>query len=175
MSDYPIVTANGFPKSGNHALVKGLQLLGVPCQVNHIPAGDAITGRHVFIKRDPRNVVVSWLRFRHQQVTPGLFIAALRRFSERLFAQELAAYAPWLQDPATLVVRFEDLIQDDAELRRIAAWLGVPYIAGAWDALPRLTYTWRWPHSDYSQVWTPEVQAAWNAEGGLGLLAEWGY
>lgn len=171
----PVVTTNGFPKSGNHALVKGLQLLGVPCSVNHIPFGEPVAGRHVFIKRDPRNVVCSWLRFNRQQVTPGLFIALLRKFIDRPLAEEMAAYQGWLTAPGTLVVRYEDLIASDAELRRIASHLGVPYIAGAWEALPRLTYSWRWPHSDYADVWTPEVAAVWQAEGGPALRQAWGY
>lgn len=171
----PVVTANGFPKSGNHALVKGLQLLGVPCSVNHIPFGEPVAGRHVFIKRDPRNVLCSWLRFNRQQVTPGLFISAFRQFQARPLVDEMGDYEGWLSATGTLVVRYEDLIASDAEMRLIALWLGVPYIAGAWEALPRLTYSWRWPHSDYADVWTPEVAAVWQAEGGPALLKAWGY
>ncbi len=60
-------------------------------------------------------------------------------------------------------------------MRRIAQHVGVPYLNGAWQALPGLTYSWRQPHSDWAAVWTPEVDAVWQAEGGPELLRAWGY
>ncbi len=168
------VTANGFPKSGNHALVKALQLLGLPCEVNHLPFGSVIAGRHVLIKRDPRNIVCSWLRFNNKPVTPGMFIAAFRQFQTGTLVDEMVEYEGWL-NPLTLIVRYEDLIADDAELRRIANELGVPYIEGAFEALPGLTRTWYADHSDYRTIWTPDVEAVWSAEGGPELLVRWGY
>lgn len=163
---------NGFPKSGNHALVKALQLLGQPCQVNHIKFGGVVEGPHIFIKRDPRNVICSWLRFNGQPVTPGMFITAFRKFQERSLVEEMSEYEGWLTGFA---VRYEDLIASDAEMRRIAEYLDVPYIEGAFEALPGMTRTWFADHSDYSAIWTPEVEAAWTAEGGNELLARWGY
>lgn len=170
-----MVTTNGFPKCGNHALVKALQLLGQPCQVQHLPFGQVIEGPHVFIRRDPRNVVCSWIRFNGQPVTPGMFITAFRRFQDRPLVAEMAEYEGWLTDSSTLVVSYEALIADDAEMRRIADHLGVPYISGAFEALPGLTKTWFAAHSDYRTIWTPEVEAVWSAEGGPELLARWGY
>lgn len=167
-----MVTTNGFPKSGNHALVKALQLLGQPCQVNHIKFGENVEGPHIFIKRDPRNVICSWLRFNGQPVTPGMFLSAFRKFQERSLVEEMAEYEGWLDG---FVVRYEDLIADDSEMRRIAEHLDVPYIAGAFEALPGMTRTWFADHSDYSTVWTEDVNAVWDAEGGNELLARWGY
>lgn len=170
-----MVTANGFPKSGNHALVKALQLLGQPCAVNHLPFGEQVAEKHVFIKRDPRNVICSWLRFRGQPVTAGMFLTVFRRFQERSLIDEMADYEGWLSDPATLVVRYEGLIESDAAMHSIAEYLGVPYLAGAFEALPGMTRTWYADHSDYQTIWMPEVESAWNAEGGPDLLARWGY
>lgn len=169
-----MVTTTGFAKSGNHALVKAVQLLGQPCSVDHIEYAGPI-GQHVFIKRDPRNVVCSWLRFNGQPVTPGMFITAFRLFQTGALVDELAAYEGWLSDPGTLVVSYEDLTASDAEMRRIAAYLGVPYIEGAFADLEGLTATWFAQHSDYRTIWTPEVEAVWVAEGGPALLARWGY
>jgi len=113
------MTANGFPKSGNHALVKALELLGIPARVNHLPFGAAVDEPHVFIKRDPRDVVVSALRFKHRQVTAGTYIAQFRRFEldpkERSLVAAMAEFEPWLT--RAYVVRYEELIADEAQLR----------------------------------------------------------
>lgn len=170
-----MVTTNGFPKSGNHALVKAVQLLGAPCEVNHIPFGSEVKDKHVFIKRDPRNVLCSWLRFNGQPVTPGMLITSFRRFQDRSLVEEMAEFEGWLTDSNTLVVAYEDLISSSAEMQRIADYLDTPYINGAFEALPGLTRTWFAEHSDYRAIWTPEVEAAWVAEGGPELLARWGY
>lgn len=169
-----MVTTNGFPKSGNHALVKAVQLLGQPSQVNHIAFSEASEGPYIFIKRDPRNVVCSWLRFNGQPVTPGMFIAAFRKFQERSLVEEMADYDGWLTAENTLVISYEDLIASDNKIRAIAAWLNTPYIEGAFDALPGLTRTWFPDHSDYRAIWTPEVDAVWRSEGGTELLSKWG-
>lgn len=167
-----MVTTNGFPKSGNHALVKAVQLLGQPCQVNHLPFGAEVSEKHIFIKRDPRNVICSWLRFNGQPVTPGMFLTAFRQFQERSLVEEMADYAGWLSG---FVVRYEDLIASDAEMRRIADYLEIPYLEGAFEALPGMTRTWFADHSDHTAIWTPEVESAWVTEGGNDLLARWGY
>jgi hypothetical protein len=163
---------NGFPKSGNHALVKALQLLGQPCQVNHIKYGEDVGCQHIFIKRDPRNVICSWLRFNGQQVTPGVFLTAFRKFQERSLIEEMADYEGWLSG---FVVRYEDLISSDAEMRRIADHLEIPYLEGAFESLPGMTRTWFADHSDYMAIWTADVETVWVAEGGNDLLARWGY
>lgn len=169
-----MVTTSGFAKAGNHALVKAVQLLGSPCIVEHIEYAGPI-GLHIFIKRDPRNIVCSWLRFNGRPVTPGMFITALRLFQHASLVEELAAYEGWLTDPQTLVVSYEALIASDAEMRRIAAYLDVPYLDDAFSELEGLTSTWFAQHSDYRAIWTPEVEAVWAAEGGNELLARWGY
>ena len=169
-----MVTTSGFAKAGNHALVKAVQLLGQPCEVTHVAYVGPI-GQHVFIKRDPRNIVCSWLRFNGRPVTPGMFITALRLFQHASLVEELAAYEGWLTDPQTLVVSYEALIASDAEMRRIAAYLDVPYLDDAFSELEGLTSTWFAQHSDYRAIWTPEVEAVWAAEGGPVLLARWGY
>lgn len=169
---------NGFPKSGNHALVKAVQLLGQPCQVNHIPFStedlDSNTHR-ILIKRDPRNIVCSWLRFNNKPVTPGMFISAFRQFQANSLCEEMAEYEGWLTEPLTLVVKYEELIASEMEMRRIAAYLGVPYISGAFEQLPGMTRTWHSDHSDYKLIWTADVEEVWTNEGGIQLLTTWGY
>jgi hypothetical protein len=171
-----MVTINGFPKHGNHALVKAVQMLGVPCMVNHIPFGRSVGEKHVFIKRDPRNGLVSWLRMNGQPEIPGMFITAFRLFQSNSLVAELAEYEGWLHDAGTLVVRYEDLISGPDEIMKVAAYLGASYQPTAFENLPGLTRTWTGPnHSDYRVLWTPEVEAVWNVEGGPELLSRWGY
>ena len=175
------VHANGFPKSGNHALVKALQLLGLPCMVQHVPWSEEMAYRdapRVFVVRDPRDVVVSMLRMKGQPVTPGMFLTRVRQWGDEgagSLVEALAAFEGWLHDPTTERVSFEALRRSDAELRRLAAALGVPYLAGAWEALPGLTRTWNATPSDHRAIWTPEVEDGWQAAGGPALLARWGY
>jgi hypothetical protein len=170
-----MITTNGFPKSGNHALVKAVQLLGQPCEVNHVPFGSPVVEKHVFIKRDPRNVVCSWLRFIGRPVTDGMFLTSFRNFQGRALVSEMADYEGWFGDENTHVVRYEDLISDEACIRGIAEFLTVPYLKSAFSNLPGLTRTWNAAHSDYRAIWTPEVAAVWEAEGGDDLLKRWGY
>lgn len=167
---------NGFPKTGNHALVKAAELLGVPCTVNHraweegVPEG---TTHSMLIVRDPRNVVISMLRFNRQPVTGGTFLARFRHFQYASMAEEMAKFEPWLR--ASHVVRYEDLIRDDQAMRRMAGYLGVPYLEGSWSELPGLTFTWNERHSDYRAIWNPHLEEVWAREGGNELMKRWGY
>lgn len=173
-----MVTANGFPKSGNHALVKALRLLGEPCAVNHLPYVSNVQGKHILIKRDPRNVVVSALRHMGRVVTQSAVRTEIAEFgltSPGSLVEQMAAYEGWLSDPNTYVVRYEDLIADDVAMRGIAAYIGVEYVAGTFEKLPGHTETWNIVRSDYSLLWTEETQAAWEAAGGPDLLNRWGY
>ncbi len=170
-----MVTTSGFPKTGTHALVKAVRLLGHPCHVEHLPFGAKVNDKHIFIKRDPRNVVCSWLRFTGNPVTPGMFITSFRRFQEQSLVDEMAKFDGWLTDSKTLVVRYEDLIASDAEMRRIADYIDTAYISGAYESLPGMTHTWNSEHSDYRTIWTPEVDDAWRAARGFELLSRWGY
>ena len=68
-----MILVNGFPKSGTHALLKAVELLGIPvrseqidvaidhAELNHLPYEEPRDrdDRFLFIKRDPRNVLIS--------------------------------------------------------------------------------------------------------------------
>ena len=74
------VYANGIPKSGTHALAKTIQLLGVPCEMAHEPYVSKPGGKTICTFRNPRNILVSWLRFTGQPVTPRLLIEQMQAF-----------------------------------------------------------------------------------------------
>lgn len=162
---------NGPPKMGNHALWKACELLGIVTNgVNHVEHPADIERPHIFIRRDPRNALVSWVRFEGMPVTQGTLITAMASY-----LPQLARYEGWLTDPDTLVVTFERLVSDDQQMREIAAHCGVPYLDDAWPNLPNHTKTWTGRLSDYREHWTPAVDAAWVAAGGPALLERWGY
>lgn len=175
-----MIFPNGFPKHGNHALVKALQLLGQPCDTNHLQFDEAkhipSEAKHVFIKRDPRDGLLSWMRFTGKEMTPGMFITSFRAMDDcGSLVSRLAKFEQWLSDPSVLVIRYEDLIASDECMRNIAAWAKIGYIEGAWEALPGLTRTWYPNHSDHKTFWTSDIEAVWVAEGGQELLNRWGY
>ena len=171
------VMTNGPAKMGNHMLVKAVQLFGVPCTVNHfVHKEKQEADSHIFIKRDPRNEVLSWLRFQHRPITRGSYILGLREFEGKLsLIDYLAPFEPWLIDSDVLIVRFDDMLADDSQLRRIASHVGVPFLDDAFDALEGGTVTWSGKHSDYSTIWSPEVEDVWIEIGGPALLQRWGY
>lgn len=192
------VFANGFPKTGNHGLVHACELLGIPATVNHRPYAEGLpegTTHHLHIIRDPRNVIVSMLRFNRQPVNAGTFLSRFRMFQSDSLIQEMREFEPWF-DPwflrleslspsfrlhaqrlanMTLTVRWEDLVASDATMRQIAEFVGTEYIDGAFDRLPSRTFTWNQEHSDFRKIWTKQVGKVWTEEGGDELLKRWGY
>ncbi len=169
------VLVNGVPKSGTHALKKAVALLGVESDNRHVEYGMQVDhDKHVFIKRDPRNVLLSKVRFEGQPVTQGMVILKMQNFNGEPFNLVLSRYAPWLTQAPHIVV-YEELISDKSVLRRIAKYLGVHALGDAFSNLPGHTATWNPEHSDYRYVWTAEVEAAWNDIGGPAILQEWGY
>jgi len=175
MAAYPITS--GHPKSGCHMLVKAMHLLGWPCYVQHLEHKPDATGRHVFIKRDPRNVVLSWVRHFKQPVTTGTVIAAMRNVANtwKPINESLRLYEGWLTHPGVLVVSFEQLSTDAAQLERIATYMGGTVPADAWANLPGDTATWTGKHSDWSAVWNSEIDKHWTDIGGPAILKTWGY
>jgi len=172
------IICNGFPKAGNHALQKAVELLGQPASVNHISFTEGISkdiDLHLHIIRDPRNIVISWLRHNDESVTPGMFISRFRKFQSKSLVEEMAEYEGWLTDTRTIIIRYENLVTDINVMKDLATYMEVPYLAGAWEELPGLTRTWNAIKSDYNTVWTDDIQNVWVEEGGPGLLTRWGY
>lgn len=180
-----MVLVNGFPKSGTHALWKACYLLGINAEHGHfqpdeLPACD----RHLFIKRDPRNVLASAVRAGMGRIAQegtgfplngGSFTAALRDFNGEPFCDQLAKMEPWLDAPACHIVSYEDLIASDTAMRGIANYCDVPYIDGAFELLPGHTRTWNERHVDWRSIWSENVERAWGEAGGAAVVKRWGY
>lgn len=173
----------GFPKSGNHAVYRAVELLGLVPAVRHDL--DFLTDRgdyEVAVIRDPRNIAISWLRYRNQPITPETYRRTLLSFpgpNKKLKGKPLTTllhdYRCLLDQP--IIVRYEELIAGSARFHRLAEELGCAYPDGGFDLLvagPSMTYRPP-PHADWRLVWTPEVDAAWALLGGPDLAAAFGY
>ena len=185
------ILVNGFPKSGCHALQKACELLGVPAIVTHAPyvrefdkdhaetgleAGNSLEkDKCILIKRHPKNILISWLRFNQKPTTPGMFISAFRKFDHDSLVNEMGEFERWLTDPNTLVVSYEDLTKDKGGMMAVSSFLKIPYLEGAFEHLEGMTKTYNKVHSDYRTMWTPDVENVWVSEGGRELMARWGY
>lgn len=188
------ILLNGAPKSGTHALAKAVELLGIPflldreqwlrtsgpaAHMDHVdwPA-EIVADRHVLIVRDPRNVLLSWMRASSRPLTVGGAMATLRAYdgAAETFVQHCRRFTPWIDAPGVFVVRYEDLTGDGgATMQRLADHLGVPCPPDAYLNLPGFTATWTGEPSDWRTLWSPEIEAVWVETGGPALLADMGY
>lgn len=155
-----MICANGCPKSGTHALLKACELLGKGGRVDHIEYGRLIPDwvtKHVFIYRDPRNVLLSRLRKENVEITTGTIMA----HAPRLIG-EAANYIGWLNEPGLFTCRYEDLISNPETIKKLADYLEVPYREEAFAKLPGRTITWMPEHVDFTKVWNDELVKHWS-------------
>ncbi len=169
---------NGIAKGGTHALMKAVELLGVPMvpgygSLDRRPYSEANKGPgSVFIYRHPRNALVSGVRqAKIGVVTQGFLIAAMHDLYPTWMG-----YVPFLSDPEILAVRLEDLIGDGGKtIRQLGEHIGRPYLQDAYDNLPGMTFSWNKVPSRWQDHWTPEVDAAWVMERGPEVEVAFGY
>ena len=167
---------NGLAKSGNHALKKTCALLGVELQVNHIRYADKVQGeKYLFVARHPKNVMCSAIRMTRGCATPMGMINSIPYGVMGSRLNECAEhFAPWLHDADTTVIRYENELMTPAGVQKVADWLGVPFV-DVTAQIPGDTVTWTGRPSDWQLCWNDEVQAVWEANGGLLLEAAYGY
>lgn len=169
--------ANGFPKSGCHALAKGMELLGVPeARVIHVKTLAEIPegGKVVTIFRHPKNCLVSMCRWRSKPLCTGSLIQLINDYDGAgLMVKALGEYEHWQQDGYW--VRYEDLVTSDAALRGVAEHLGIPFLENAWPNLPGLTLTWTGKPSDWREHWNEHLDNLWRSEGLHDLQERLGY
>jgi len=191
------ILVNGYPKHGVHAALKTVELLGLPVQcaisqegarLDHLKAHFTLNGityvaelndiKHVFIVRNPRNALISWFRQGNLPLQTGKLIGQIKSFKSEgvSYPDTYNDYLPWLNDPQTLVVRFEGLVSDKGKtIERIADYLGVKYFDDAFESLPGGTITWMGEYSDWQKCWNDDIEQAWIECGGLELEKALGY
>jgi len=175
------------PKSGTHALVKAVELLGIPwmqeggakeyCIHGHYEIDQPMPrGKQILIIRNPRDMLVSWVRWTKSSVTEGYLISATKSYySGKSFRDEARNYIDWFNDDETFVVKFESLISEPETLQQIARFINAPYIDGAFENIPGLTKTWTGKLSNWRDHWSSAVEQAWVDSGGLEIERGWGY
>ncbi len=190
-----MIICNGNAKAGRHVLTKTVELLGVPFDRTGIRLDDDVcisghwphplyvlknptsipTGKHIHIVRNPRNMLVSWVRFTRSEVLPGYLIGAFKSFYEdKPIYDEFMDYLPYLSDPAILNVRFEDLIADKED-QRIADFIGVPMLPGILERRPGGTATWTGKLSNWEEHWSDQIEDAWIKARGPEVEKLFGY
>jgi hypothetical protein len=180
------ITCNGIRKHGTHALLKAVELLGCPvayqgqpgANLHHKPFIEEVTGKHIFIRRHPKNAFISLLRMHNIPLTTGMLISKMQSFEDENYVQHCDSYLGWLSDANALNIKFEDLMTDGGvTFQVIADYLNVPYLEDAYPNRFGLTATWSGELSDYTslQAWTNAAQAAWVSIGGDQLEQDLGY
>jgi hypothetical protein len=131
------------PPLGAHRRARGILPNGGRLIRSHEPSVRRLTGRYprvVYMARDGRDVAVSYY---HDFRRKGVLDRSFADFFDAFLVGRLDAWGTWsrhvqswLDSPqastgALIVVRYEDLLEDpEAELSRVAAFLGLPVDAG---------------------------------------------
>jgi len=175
----------GIPKSGNNVLEKACYLLGLkPTHHKHTTDWHlAEKNKVVYIYRNPRNVLLSAVRYQNEQVrdsTKDISPDKLRDMFYDFFNCSLPyvfrAYEGWMTSNA-LIIRFEDLISDKDCMDKIADYCGVekPSYETFKGLYGAKTPTWSGKLSDWQEVWCPEIDKIWKDEGMLEIEQSLGY
>ncbi len=169
---------NGMPKAGNHALQKACKLLGVELPINHFPYAEKVAGeRYIYIKRDPRDMLVTSVRFNvDKEVTPERIIWQIHNYmAYGPFVGELVKYLDWITDKDTAVIAYETLVDSPVGMSRLAEFIGTEIKGDEFEQLPGGTVTWEPERANWRDHWTPEVNAAWRDSGCSTLIWRMGY
>ena len=173
----------GIPKSGTNAAEKVCKLLGKrPKRLHTSNWRLANDNKVLFIYRNPRNVVISAVRYQNQQVrdeTPdvtdkkiidqiyGFFNTSLRSYYE--------VYYPWLNSKACKV-KFADLVSNPSTVKSIIDYMGSnAKPENIVKNLPGGTGTWTGKYSDWTKYWSEEVDKVWKEEGMVEMEKKWGF
>lgn len=142
-----MIAANGMKKSGTHLLQKYLKRQGIDAVVHHSEFGTRdVFSDHHFIVRNPRNMLMSWVRWYKRPLTSKNIIAGLREYEDGFSMRDYCArFIGWLHDKNTKKYRFEEISSD-------------PSIYGE-------TLTWSGALSNWLTVWSTDVEKAWDASG----------
>lgn len=121
--------------------------------------------RFITIIRDPRNVLVSYLRWTHKEGKPRApidLVDAMDHFFRRPFQQVYRGFLDWRVQGE--VVRYEDLTAEN-----------LPTTVQLYSGAAQDRDTWTKAPSDWRDWWTERVERKWRSIGGPALVTEAGY
>lgn len=168
-----MIVCNGSPKTGTHLLLKAVYLfggVGFSASHAHKSFGCRILGKHLHIKRNPRNVLLSWVRFSGNELKTHNIISEIDHI-----IKEMTTYKGWLDDGETLNVSFELLLSDKKELERVSGFLGLPLVDDHFSLLWGGTRTFTNNLIKWKDHWNDEINEVWVKAGGLELEKDFGY
>lgn len=173
--------ALGPPKAGCHALKHAMELIGAG-KVTLTHETKDCNDQTAIILRNPKNILISWTRFTSVRYTKGNLLSAIRG----TYADNLKEYMMSFVGLPGYYVRFEDLVFDSQRtLEGMAEHFGLTVPEDAAECVVLQTVTANpdiklgEPNnlSDFTDpkwLWDDEVQAAWEATGGLEVEAAYG-
>jgi len=169
-----MIVCNGAPKTGTHLLLKTVYLfggLGYTAKHEHKPFVESFNCKHIHIRRNPRNVLISYIRhFDNADLSKRNIIKHMP-----IVIEEMKPYIPWIKDKNTLNVTFEDLLTDEKELSRIADYLGFDLAYDHFKKIWGNTSTFTGNLSNWRDWWDEEIDKEWDKNGGRALEAMLGY
>ena len=171
-----MIYCTGARKSGTHLLLKALQLFGGDClQAIHCNKGydfpwKTTTDTRVHIIRNPRNVLISWVRWENLPRNNQTIIANMN-----YIIKCMSGHFGWIGEEHCLTVRFEELLTDPNEIKKIGEYLGKPLRKNHFELLWGDTLTFTNDLTEWRDFWTDEVNAAWIERGGVEIENKMGY
>lgn len=181
MSDLIVV---GIPKSGNNLAEKACKLLNLdPVGYRHTANYHlADSNKIIYVYRNPRNVLISALRYRNHQrrgdediITQDKLIDVFYDFFNSSLSSVYRAYAPWMESKAC-IVKFEDLLKSKDEMNKIATFMNVNLCTDKqFKQLYGESPTWSGKLSKWEPVWGEEIDRIWNEEGMVEIEKGLGY
>jgi len=216
-----LIVVNGLPKSGTHYLGACLELMGIrnaksfdrtfdgrPHRFHieepntksyvrgHYKFSDGVPsdGAHFYIIRNPRNSVISWIRWERpgckiSEITEDMVLCIIEEFdttgvrpgpfysfSPRNIGQYYSLFNGWLFSPDCTVFKYEQMLTDGgSSITKIADILGCG-CKGVYENAPKKkTDTNTFYRSDWTFHWTPAIDDAWRANGGIEIEERLGY
>jgi len=189
------VCVTGIPKSGTHALLKAVEMMGVPVgegkahiDVETLPAepghvyhchippqelpGDC---RTIVMLREPRNALVSYARFRYGVVTAGNLRLSLLDFFDFSFPEWLRKFIDY-RESECLPIRFDDLLTDGGEsVERIGKYIDAFDTTDVYKNINGQTVTYTGRLSNWQDHWTQRLEKEWRDTGCADLAGRYGY
>lgn len=168
-----MITINGSPKTGTHLLQKAVVLFGVDyllTKYTHSLDEKEIEGKHLHIIRNPRNVLISWMRFNKNNFNEKDIINTIPSI-----IKEMKEYTKWLDDKNVFNTKFEILLTDPNELIKIGKFLGEKPIDNHFKLIWGGTKTFTNSLSNWREYWSDSIGIAWEKSGGLELENVLGY
>lgn len=173
-----MIIINGTKKSGTHALLRLVDLFvdTIPSEVehSHVPfskRGKIKYYKHIHISRSPRNVLVSLVRrVTKENVTEDELMYWMSHVLD-----DIRSFMPWTLSKKCLNVRFEELLSDPAEIKRISDYLGLPLAKDHFKNIWGRTRTSTFNLSKWHDHWTDDLEKKWFEYGGHALESILGY